>query len=136
GEDGGGAGRRGAGGFIGDTGVASVSGLVGRLRAAGADAGKVLDQVRDALRGQLPFRVKSGGANPPGGAIEGLVGLLETEAQDIRDAATAFQQRIDRRARESLTRRPPAERRELHVSEISGPIPAGVDFGRPRSTYR
>lgn len=82
-------------GFIGDIAVTSVSGLVGRLRAAGADAGKVLDQVRDALRGQLPFRVKSGGANPPGGAIEGLVGLLETEAQDIRDAATAFQQRID-----------------------------------------
>lgn len=82
-------------GFIGDIAVTSVSGVVGRLRAAGADAGKVLDQVRDALRGQLPFRPKSGGANPAGGAIEGLVGLLETEAQDIRQAATAFQQRID-----------------------------------------
>jgi hypothetical protein len=57
-------------GFIGDIAVTSVSGLVGRLRAAGGDAGKLLDQVRDALRGQLPFRPPAGGANAPGGAIE------------------------------------------------------------------
>ena len=82
-------------GFIGDIAVTSVSGVVGRLRAAGADAGKLLDQVRDALRGQLPFRAQAGGANPPGGVIEGLVGLLETEAQDIRKGAAEFQQRID-----------------------------------------
>jgi hypothetical protein len=81
-------------GFIGDIAVTSVSGLVGRLRTAGGDAGKLLDQVRDALRGQL-FRPPAGGANAPEGAIEGLVHLLETDAQDIRQAATAFQQRIN-----------------------------------------
>ncbi len=83
-------------GFIGDIAVTSVSGLVGRLRAvSGGDAGKLLDQVRDALRGQLPFRPPTAGATAPGGAIEGLVALLEADAQDIRQAAAAFQQRID-----------------------------------------
>ena len=95
-------------GFIGDIAVSSVSGLVSRLRALSDSSpgdtgggtthggpGELLSQVRTALRAQLPFLPSLGDANAPGGAIEELIGLLETEARDIRKAAQAFQDRVN-----------------------------------------
>src|SRR5262245_45303093 len=95
-------------GFIGDIAVSSVSGLVSRLRALSdsspgdADGGtthggpgELLSQVRTALRAQLPFLPSLGDANAPGGVIEDLVGLLETERRDIKEAARAFQDRVN-----------------------------------------
>src|SRR5262249_6205166 len=94
-------------GFIGDIAVTSVSRLVSRLRALSASSpadtagstahggpGELLSQVRNALKAQLPFLPTVGDANTPGG-VEDLVDLIETQARDIKQAARAFQDRVN-----------------------------------------
>jgi len=95
-------------GFLGDITVSSVSALLSRLRsvsgagpspAAGGsklpNPGELLAQVRNALRGQLPFLPQHGGASGSGGVIESLVGLLDNDSKDIDGVAKAFQDRFN-----------------------------------------
>src|SRR5262245_13636835 len=94
-------------GFVGDITVSSVSALLNRLRSvSGAgpspaggsklpNPGELLAQVRNALRGQLPFLPQQGGTSGSGGVIESLVGLLDNDSKDIDGVAKAFQDRFN-----------------------------------------
>jgi hypothetical protein len=95
-------------GFLGDIALSSLSALVTKLRAitgvvgpeapAGAAAlpnpRDVLAQLRDALKGQLPFLPQQAGANQPG-VIEALVGLLDRDHPGTANPAKALQDSVD-----------------------------------------
>lgn len=95
-------------GFIGDIALSSVSGVVNKLRSLSGDSqvsggagtpklpnlDDLVAQVRSALRNQLPFLPQQQGANTKG-VIETLVGILDSERQEIGQAAREFHDRFN-----------------------------------------